>query len=419
MQERVILGGGLVFICDEDFSINRDYGVLIEGGKISQVAPFSELKNAFPNIKAVFKEDCVLLPALINAHIHFEFSNNVASFAYGDFGRWLDSVIAKRDDVLGDITQSIKRAITQQLQSGVGSVGAISSYGYDLALLAHSPLRVVYFNEAMGSNPSALDTLFANLKARIADSKSYQSHTFTPAVALHSPYSLHNVFAKHALELAKELQTPVSAHFLESKHEREWLDCKSGYFYDFFAKTFGVKNPVPFFSAQSFLAQFDEMRALFTHCLYATHDELTHIAQNSHSVVICPRSNRLLCNTYFALQDAPKSLNIAIGTDGKSSNNSVDILEELRSALFGYVDLDLYWLAKKLLLSATNAGGKALGIESGELKEGKNADIAFFKIPEVAQSKDISQATLHFILQARWAESLYIAGREVLGKQES
>lgn len=414
MQERVIIGGSLVFLCDEKCSVQRDYGVLIENGIILQVAPFSELQSTFPNVSARFYEDCVLLPALINAHIHFEFSNNVASFAYGDFGRWLDSVIANRDDVLGDITQSIKNAITQQLQCGVGSVGAISSYGYDLELLAHSPLRVVYFNEAMGSNPSALDTLFANLKARVADSKAYQSHTFTPAIALHSPYSLHNIYAKHALEIAKELQTPISAHFLESAHEREWLECKSGYFYNFFANTFGVRNPTPFFSVQSFLEQFNGVHTLFTHCLFASHDELQQMAQNNHSVVICPRSNRLLCNTYFALQDAPKSLNIALGTDGKSSNNNVNILEELRSAIFGYVDVDIHWLAKKLLLSVTKSGAKALDIESGELKKGKNADIALFKIPQVAQIKDVSQAVLHFILQARNAQSLYISGREVL-----
>lgn len=414
MQERVIVGGSLVFICDTQCSVQRDYAVLIENDRILEVAPFAQLQSAFPNISAHFHKDCVLLPALINAHIHFEFSNNVASFVYGDFGRWLDSVIAKRDDVLGDITQSIHQALAQQLKSGVGSVGAISSYGYDLEPLAHSPLRVVYFNEAMGSNPSALDSLFANLKARVEDCKAYQSRTFTPAIALHSPYSLHTIYAKHALELARQLKAPVSAHFLESTHEREWLDCKSGYFYDFFTKAFGVSNPTPFFSAQSFLAQFNEINALFTHCLFASRDELNQMAQNNHSVVICPRSNRLLCNTYFALHNAPKSLNIAIGTDGKSSNNSVDMLEELKSALFGYVGVDIQWLAQKLLLSATNGGGKALGIESGELKKDKNADIAVFAMPQVAQIDDVSQAALHFILQAKEAKSLYIAGREVL-----
>ena len=212
-----IIGASRVFVCDEAFSVIKNGGVVYEfmpkeqmtqragdsmdftesnGSKILAVGEYENLVRAYPHANREFYDDGVLLPSLVNAHIHFEFSNNTTSFMYGDFGRWLDSVIAKRDDVLSNITKSVRKAIATQLANGVGLVGAISSYGYDLEALSNSGLRVVYFSEAMGSNPSVIDALFGDFKTRLEQSKVHKSAIFTPAVALHSPYSLHNIYAK-------------------------------------------------------------------------------------------------------------------------------------------------------------------------------------------------------------------------------
>ncbi|MGI0406693.1 aminofutalosine deaminase family hydrolase [Helicobacter himalayensis] len=416
-----LLGAPLAFVCDENFSIRRNFGVFVENGKIMENGDFNALCEKYQNVKRIFFEDCVMLPAFINAHIHFEFSSNVASFVYGDFGAWLDSVIAKRDNVLGE-ESAMQNAINEQLQSGVGIVGAISSYGYDLPILAQSPLRVVYFNEAMGSNPSAIDVLQKNFKMRLQESKHAQNTLFTPAVALHSPYSLHSVFAKHILNEAMKLSAPLSAHFLESTYERQWLDFGSGYFYDFFHKGFGVPNPKPFFSTQGFLEQFREFkgRAVLTHCLEARERELEFMHEYDLSIVSCPRSNRLLCGKYLDLERA-KPLNIAFGSDGKSSNANLNMLEELRTALFAYPKREINALAKELLLMLTKNGAKALGVESGSLESGKNADIALFKLKEVVEMGADSQKTstqavqeaLQFILHAKSAHKIYIDAKEV------
>ncbi|RDU55030.1 metal-dependent hydrolase [Helicobacter sp. MIT 00-7814] len=422
-----LLGAPLAFVCDEDFSIRRDFGVFVENGKIVENGDFSALCEKYKNVEREFFEDCVMLPAFINAHIHFEFSSNATSFAYGDFGAWLDSVIAKRDGVLGE-ESAMQSAINEQLQSGVGIVGAISSYGYDLPILAQSPLRVVFFNEAMGSNPSAIDALYKNFKVRLQESKRAQNALFTPAVALHSPYSLHSVFAKHVLNEAMKLSAPLSAHFLESTHERQWLDSGSGYFYDFFHKGFGVPNPKPFFSTQGFLEQFREFegRAVLTHCLEAGERELEFMQKYDLSIASCPRSNRLLCGKYLNLERA-KSLNIALGSDGKSSNANLNMLEELRTALFAYPKSEINALAEELLLMLTKNGAKALGVESGSLESSKNADIALFKLKEVVQmgadsqktqtstqptQKVTTQEALQFILHAKSAHRIYINAKQ-------
>ena len=90
-----------------------------------------------------------------------------------------------------NLKTAMQQGITECLRSGVGFVGAVSSYGYDLEVLADSPLRVLYFNEVIGSKIEVLDILFQNFLARLQDSKSVQNERFIPAVAIHSPYSVH------------------------------------------------------------------------------------------------------------------------------------------------------------------------------------------------------------------------------------
>lgn len=439
-----IIGASRVFVCDEGFAILKNGGVVYEacassqrcagdsvdcggygdcadlressGAKILAVGQYEELLRAYPSAQREFWHDGVLLPSLVNAHIHFEFSNNATSFVYGDFGRWLDSVIAKRDDVLSDMDKSVREALALQLRNGVGLVGAISSYGYDLEALSGSGLRVVYFCEAMGSNPSAIDTLFSNFKARLEQGRAHKSATFIPAVALHSPYSLHPIYAKYVLQEAKRLKTPISAHFLESTHEREWLGSGSGYFYDFFSQTFKVPNPKPFYGIEGFLEQFIGLEnVLLTHCLFASESEYEAIAKNAHTIVTCPRSNRLLNNTYLPhLQMGGAKnlmLNIALGTDGKSSNADVSLLEEMRAMLFAYPHTDLSTLAQQILQSATHNGARALGVKSGILQKDYNADMAVFKIPKITQS---AQEALQFILHAKKATRLIINGKTLV-----
>lgn len=145
-----LIGASKVFICDEGFEIIDDGGVAFHTdhreNRIIEVGKYADLKQKY--VDRVFYEDGIVMPSFVNAHIHFEFGNNISSFNYGGFDKWLTSVMQKRDDVLVDISKCVQDGIEEQLQSGVSSVGAISSYGNDAQMLADSPLRVVYFNEA-------------------------------------------------------------------------------------------------------------------------------------------------------------------------------------------------------------------------------------------------------------------------------
>ena len=399
-------------------------------------------KKPTPTLETEFFSGCVLLPALINAHIHFEFSSNSTSFAYGSFEGWLASVMSKRDSVLADMPTAIESTINEQLDSGVGSVGAISSYGADMQALAKSALKVVYFSEAIGANPAALDTLLADVKARFYEAKKLSSRSFFPALALHAPYSVHSVLAKHIIAFAKEafskqalestrpahtindpcnnpceMSCTLSAHFLESNAERVWLESKDratapkGWFYDFYTQVLKIPSPAPYYTPQEFMELFSSMRTSFVHCTALHPLESTFLAQQGHSLITCPRSNRLLNGSMLDLKKLDSSLveNLGIGSDGASSNANTNMLDELRAGLFG-MDYDLPRLARLLLLAATRGNAKALGLANGTLESGKSADMAVFEIKGI---KDSTQPEVHFILLADKVRRLLINGEQV------
>ena len=473
-----IIGASVMFVCDERFSVVKNGGVVFENGCIIESGEYEALVQKYmpesSRDTCEFFEDCVLLPALINAHIHFEFSSNSTSFTYGSFEGWLASVMARRDDVLGSMQESIESSINEQLDSGVGSVGAISSYGDDMEILAHSPLKVVYFSEVIGSNPAAVDMLFSHFKERFTRAMSLASKLaldsgtaergerlapesslprsraprFFPAIAIHSPYSVHSVLAKHVISFGREMfrergivqereqdsrasarvinpcerSCSFSAHFLESNAERVWLESggasgaessqeSGGWFYDFYTKTLGLKNPRPYYTIESFMQQFWGERVAFVHGVAMSEAESRALIDSGAHLLTCPRSNRLLGGSMLKLQglDSRLATRLGIGSDGASSNANTNMLDELRAGLFG-MEYPLDWLARILLLAATRGNASALGLANGSLEQGRSADMAVFAIKGIADS---SQPAVHFIMLARKALRLYIDGEQV------
>lgn len=409
---KTLLGASKLFCCDENFTIINNGGVLFESdpknpqNKILSFGDYQSLLEQNPKAKASFYPEHILLPTLCNPHIHFEFSNNKTTLIYGDFGKWLDSVIEKREGLFENLEKSIQEQINLQLQSGIGSVGAISSYGFDIAPLASSPLRVQLFNEAIGSNPAILDTLYSNLLARVQECEKYANPRFIPALSIHSPYSTHKILSSKVSNLAKESNMLLSVHFLESSQELEWLKHSSGFFKEFFAKHFKNPHANPSLDIAEFLELLKGCKTLFVHALYASEAELEKIASMNGSVISSPRSNRLLNNRYLDLELLKKfNLPLILSTDGLSSNFSLSLLDELRYSLFAYPQYSLDEFAKKLILGVTQYAHSSLGFQSGEIAVGKNADFALFECKGICAS---TQEATQFILHCQKASKVYI-----------
>jgi len=193
---------------------------------IKKIAPFDELIDEFPEAEVTtLREHSLLMPGLINAHVHIEFSKNKTELTYGDFLNWLYSVIENRADLVNECgIECMSKAIDKMLANGITTFGAISSQAMDLEACAKAKQNVVFFNELIGSQATMADALFGDFVARLDASKTITREGFYPAIAIHSPYSVHPVLVKKAVEMAKSEKLKLTAHFMESIAEREWLD---------------------------------------------------------------------------------------------------------------------------------------------------------------------------------------------------
>ncbi|HFU77836.1 MAG TPA: metal-dependent hydrolase, partial [Epsilonproteobacteria bacterium] len=191
---------------------------------IEDIDTLDVLKTKYPDADIIETEpNSVLFPGFINTHVHLEFSANKTSLKYGSFMPWLDSVIEHREDLVGSCDNAMMmKECESMLRSGITTFGAISSFGNELEVCEKAPQRVVFFNELIGSNAQYADMLYGDFLERIKASMSCEaSSRITPAVAIHSPYSVHPIILQKAVNVAKEHKLPLSAHFLESQAERK------------------------------------------------------------------------------------------------------------------------------------------------------------------------------------------------------
>lgn len=349
------------------------------------------------------------MPGLINPHVHLEFSANKTNLRYGDFISWLYSVIENREELINNCNnECMKKAVDSMLESGITTFGAVSSYCMDLEVCADAKQNVIFFNELIGSQASVADTLFNDFVSRLNASKAVKRDGFHPAIAIHSPYSVHPILVKKALKIAKNENLNVTAHFMESKAERDWLDSNNGDFKDFFQRLLQQNSAVS--KPDEFLSYFDDKSTLFTHATKINDDEIDSISKSNHAIIHCPISNRLLGNGVLDIEKLEKNnIKWLLATDGLSSNYKLDLFEEMKIALFMHSEFDLQDLAKKLIRSVTKDAADILGLNTGEIKQGKNADMLVVNL----EDEPSEELAVHLILQRYNISKIYINGKLV------
>ena len=355
-------------------------------------------------------KNSVIMPALINTHTHLEFSSNKTTLNYGDFITWLESVILHREELFFNCkVNCYKQAIDEMKKSGVCAFGEISSSGEDLKYLTNTPLKVVYFNEIIGTNPAIVDAMYQDFLNRLNESLTIANEKFKVGVSIHSPYSVHPILMDKVIQKAKELNLPIQAHFMESKAERKWLDKGEGEFKLFFEKNF--PNAKPLITPIEFIEKFKNTNTTFIHCVYANDKELQKIEEINGNIAHCPVSNRLLNVGKLDLERVKNySINYSVATDGLSSNYSLNLFKEIRTALFMHSDLSPKYLSRDLLKAVTINAAKELNLNNGSIEEGKDADLIIFRLPEKVQ---LDYLPLHIILHINEVEKLFINGKEI------
>jgi len=124
-----------------------------------------------------------------------------------------------------------------------------------------------------------------------------------------------------------------------------------------------------------------DIKAVLAHGVYLSDDEIKLCSEKDMSIVHNPSSNCKLASGIAPIAKfRNKGVNVALGTDGASSNNNLNMMEEMHlSAMLSCVSTmnPIASTPYDIIKMATTNGAKALSIDDkvGTIEVGKDADI--------------------------------------------
>lgn len=357
----ILVKGGLVVTQNWKREVLKG-DVLIENGKIASVGH----AKARPD-EVVDASGCVVMPGLINCHTHVAMSlmRSIADDVKLD--KFLDktfAIDAKRTPE--DVAVGATLGCLEMARSGTTTF--VDMY-YSEDAIAKS-VEEVGLRGYLGW--TVLDEKFTTQKGKpIKNCEDFiRSHKgrplIKPLVALQGVYVCSDETLMEGKELAAKEKTFCHYHLSETRLE----------VYEF--QKLKGKRPVEHLAEIGFLSKGD----LAAHSVWLTINEVRALARAEVNVAHCPTSNMKLASGGIAPlpEMFHEGVNVSLGTDGCSSNNTLDMFLEMKFASLMHKAhrWDAAVLpAQKCLDMATVDAAKCIGADKdlGSIEPGKKADL--------------------------------------------
>jgi len=371
--------------------------VTIDGGRIVAVGSEKEAAGPINDLG-----DVALLPGLVNAHTHLEFSHLPRPL--GEPGMtlvdWLRRIIGERQVRAHDPSDAIRSGLRESAACGVTTIGDIATAGVD-AYAADSSIDLTMFVEVIGFSKARAASALAATTERLAAAR---STALTPRRSLglspHAPYTVSPKLLENLIGLAIEHELPVAMHLAESAEELEFLAAGSGPLQELLdERSMWDASAIPRGSRPlDYLKTLaGAPRALVIHGNYLDADEHSFLANHADrmSLVYCPRTH-----AYFQHEPYPlarlleQGVHVALGTDSRASNPDLSLFDEMRQVARMHSNVAPSAILRLGTLSGSEALGRADRV--GSITPDKLADLVAISLPPDAtgNSEDLLDAVL-------------------------
>jgi cytosine/adenosine deaminase-related metal-dependent hydrolase len=381
----ILIKGGTIVTMDSRRRVIRDGAIFIDKGLISQVGKTTDVK---PQPRAEFEIDAkgkVVLPGLIDTHIHLAQALIRGSADDTSLIDWLQKFVwplqgnfdAKDGKVSAELCmlEMIKSGTTTFLESLLHS-----RYGFDgiAESLEKAGMRGIlsktvmglpgYGNQASIMHPGMIEDENTCLREVEDHFKHWNGRANGRIRLWYGARSLGGCtpqLYQRIAEGARKLGTGVTMHLSEVREDVNYTQREFG------------KLPGEFVDQVGLL----DSRVVFAHGVWLTDREWQIFAKKSASVAHCPSSNMKLASGIAPVVEMGRAgVNVGLGCDGGPSNNCYDMIREMKTASLGQKARLLDPLAadaESVLEMATVNGAKALGMEKeiGSIEVGKKADL--------------------------------------------
>lgn len=293
----------------------RDGALALDGDRVVAVGPRAEIEARHG---AGERREAVLLPALVNAHLHLELSHLQGSVAGGEgLPAWIELFVSARARARDqDPGCAMTMGAEDLVRFGVAAVGDVSNTLASVRPLAAAGLAGTVFHEVFGTTPRRIaDARAAAERARAA--------LPAPPPGLRVVPSPHAVYSTHHPSLVELLRAgPGSLHLAEDPAERALVASGTGGFAHLVARMGGrPKDLVPRArSAVALAAPHLAPHHLAVHCVDLDEEDVRALAATGATVVLCPRSNAFITGALPRLDLLlAAGVPLAIGTDSLAS----------------------------------------------------------------------------------------------------
>lgn len=375
---------------DAQDTVLRNTNIAIDGKKmvaIGQVPPaFAEQAD-----EVIDGRDHVALPAFFNAHAHAPMALQRGWAEDLPFPRWLNERIWVAESALTeeDVYWGAALAACEMIRSStvafadhyfwMDQVARVVEEAGMKALLAWCVFGLSAQQEVGG-------TTLERTEEFVQRWQNAGGGRIKTILGPHSPYACTPPFLTRALEAARKLGVGIHLHVAESQEQ-----------VDNSVRQYG-KTPVEHLAA---LGIFD-VPTIAAHCLFVSDEDIAILADKRVTVPHCPKTYLKLAMGIARVPEMlARGVNVALGTDGPASNNTLDLMESIRltTLLQKEAKRDPEMMpSRQVLKLATQNGARAMGFNSsGMLKEGAAADLILFDFdkPHLIPRHDLAANIVH------------------------
>lgn len=348
--------------------------ICISGSEISYIGPKAPA-SCFP-AEVIDGTGYAVLPSFINAHTH---TSMVLMRNYKDNEKnlqdWLTQVWAIEAKLVEkDIRISSDLAMAEMIRSGITAFTDMYFMQWETAQSAidagvRADIGLTLFGDETETRHRIKDNLPRLMKYT-------QNELVNVSIAPHAIYTVTGGSYRYGADAATDLGLKLHTHISETRLEVDNCVKENG------------MTPVRYLESLGYF----KVKSLLAHGVHVTDDEMKILSQYDTTIVHCPSSNSKLGSGVARVRDLRNAgVKLAFGTDGASSNNSLNMMKEINLGcmLASATTLDTSALRPyEALKMATIGGAQALGLDNlvGTLEKGKKADLIMVDMNSIANT---------------------------------
>lgn len=394
------------FVLTMDGPPIEDGAVAISGGRITGVGTFAEIRGRYSDDITDLGES-VLLPGLINAHCHFDYTCLRGQIpppkSFADWIRAINAAKAKLSPA--DYVASICDGFAEAKRFGTTTVANLTAFPELIAQIT-APIRTWWFSELIDVRAPGLAAEVLERGVEPLQATKYRG------LAPHAPFTASTELYRRAQELAAAEHLLLTTHLAESREELSMFRDAAGPLFEFMREIgremedCGQGTPLARFLG----ATGADQSWIIAHLNELTESDFDLLAATKpkFDIVHCPRSHQYFGHSAFPFQRLRElQFNICLGTDSLASNDDLSLFSEMRSFRQIYPDIPSAEILETVTLNPARALQRSH--ELGRLRPNYLADL--IALPCSESGKDLFEQ----IIASQAASWVMVSGETAKG----